>query len=240
MRILLILSLLIIQNIAFAGGLKKPARVLVFSKTAGFRHKSITAGKAAIMKLAKENNFIADTTESGELFTSKNLKKYSAIIFLSPTGEDLLNESQKEAFKQYIHKGGGFVGIHAATDCFYKWPWYGQLVGAYFTQHPKVQQASLQIVNRNHSATEGLPNPWSHKDEWYNFKDISSGIKVLINLDEKSYEGGKNGAEHPIAWYQDFEGGRVFYTGLGHTEESYTELEFLKHLLGGIKYAAKL
>lgn len=240
MRILLILSLIIIQNIAFAGNSKKPARVLIFSKTAGFRHKSIPAGIAAIMRLSKENNFLVDTTESGELFTAKNLRKYRAIIFLSPTGEDLLNDSQKKAFQQYIHKGGGFVGIHAATDCFFKWSWYGKLVGAYFTNHPKVQQASLQIVDKSHPSTADLPNPWSHKDEWYNFKDISAGIKVLINLDEKSYEGGKNGESHPIAWYQEFEGGRVFYTGLGHTEESYAEPEFLKHLLGGIRYAAKL
>lgn len=216
---------------------KKPEKVLIFSKTMGYRHKSISDGIAAIQKLGRENNFIADTTENPFKFTSENLKNYQAVIFLSPTGE-FFNDDQKAAFKKYIQNGGGFVGIHAASDCLFKWEWYGKMIGAYFTDHPKVQEAVLTLVDTKHPATKSLVSPWKHTDEWYNFRYTNQDIKVLIKVDEKSYTGGKNGADHPISWYHKFEGGRVFYTALGHTSESFTSDEyFLKHLLGGIMYA---
>jgi uncharacterized protein len=219
---------------------KKPVKVLIFSKTMGFRHKSIGDGIAAIQKLGKKNNFIADTTENPLKFTSQNLKNYKAVIFLSPTGE-FFNDEQKAALKNYIQNGGGFVGIHAATDCLFKWEWYGKMIGAYFTDHPAIQEASLTLLNTKHAATKSLVSPWKRTDEWYNFRYTNQDINVLINIDEKSYRGGKNGEKHPVAWYHNFEGGRVFYTALGHTSESYTSDEyFLKHLLGGIKYAAAI
>ena len=219
---------------------KKPVKVLIFSKTMGYRHKSITDGIKAIQKLGAENGFIADTTENAARFTSENLKNYKAIIFLSSTGE-VFDDAQKNAFQSYIRNGGGFVGIHAATDCLYKWEWFGKMIGAYFTDHPKIQQARLTITDKKHSATKGLGSPWQHTDEWYNFRFINPNIKVLMTLDESSYTGGKNGAHHPASWYHKFEGGRVFYTALGHTSENFTsDRLFLKHLLGGVKYAAKL
>nr|WP_236634453.1 ThuA domain-containing protein [Pedobacter antarcticus] len=157
-------------------------------------------------------------------------------MFLNTTG-DVLNDVQQQAFEQYIKAGGGYVGVHAATDTEYEWPWYGKLVGAYFVKHPEQQVASLVVKDRKSAATAHLPATWSRKDEWYNFKNINPDIKVLIELDEKSYKGGSNGAFHPIAWYHDYDGGRAFYTGLGHVDESYTDPLFLKHLLGGIQYA---
>ena len=141
------------------------------------------------------------------------------------------------AFQRFIRKGKGFVGVHAATDTEYQWPWFNQLVGAYFKSHPKQQDAVLQIVDHEHPATKHLPATWKRWDEWYNFKSIQPGLKVLINLDESSYTGGENGAQHPISWYHSFDGGRAFYTGLGHTHESYADPLFLQHLLGGINYA---
>jgi len=236
----ILIAVLALQFISLAGFAKKPAKVLIFSITKGYRHKSIGDGISAIKKLGEKNSFLADTTENPAAFTAKNLKRYKAIVFLSPTGDDFFTDSQKKAFQDYIHTGGGFVGIHAATDCLFNWEWYGKLVGAYFINHPKIQQASLNILDGGHAATRGLPNPWIHTDEWYNFKSINPSIKVLINLDEGSYTGGTNGSSHPIAWYHDFEGGRVFYTGLGHTAEAYSDEMFLKHLLGGIKYAMGL
>jgi type 1 glutamine amidotransferase len=140
--------------------------------------------------------------------------------------------------QNYIHHGGGFVGIHAATDCLYDWEWYGKLVGAYFMKHPKIQEASLHVIDGSHISTKGLPATWQHTDEWYNFKTISPDIKVLITVDEKSYTGGENGDKHPISWYQKFEGGRIFYTALGHTKEDYTtDALFKQHVVAGIKYA---
>lgn len=214
----------------------KKKRILVFSKTAGFHHSSIKVGVAAIQKLGLENKFAVDTTISSEKFTSKNLKQYAAVVFLNTTG-DVLNDEQQKAFEQYIKGGGGYVGVHAATDTEYEWPWYGKLVGAWFINHPHQQVATLNVMNRNTIATKHLPEIWKRKDEWYNFKDISKDIKVLITIDESTYQGGKNAPVHPMAWYHDFDGGRSFYTELGHVEESYADPLFLQHLLGGIQYA---
>lgn len=222
---------------AFSGGTQiiKP-RVLVFSKTAGYRHGSIQAGKNALIKLGKESGFLVDTTENENYFNEDSLKKYSAVVFLSTTG-NILNSPQQISLERYIQSGGGFVGIHAAADTEYDWPWYGNLVGGYFVSHPKTQDASIILRNKNHISTMHLPENWRRKDEWYNYKYTNKDIQVLLNLDEKSYEGGENGENHPISWFHEFDGGRSFYTGLGHTDESYSEVNFLKHLLGGIKYA---
>jgi type 1 glutamine amidotransferase len=210
--------------------------VLVFYKTGGFRHASIPVGLQAIQQLGKENTFGVDTTNNAAVFTPATLKKYAAVIFLSTT-QDVLNQTQQTAFEQYIHSGKGFVGVHAATDTEYDWPWYNGLVGAYFTNHPAVQKATVKVTDKTHSSTSFLPSTWERTDEWYNFKDIQPDLKVLAILDESSYTGGTNGANHPIAWYHTYDGGRAFYTAGGHTNESYSEPLFLQHLLGGIKYA---
>ncbi len=209
-------------------------RILVFSKTKGFRHASIPAGKRALMKLGQENGFAVDTTEDAGKFSEDNLKKYGAVIWLSTTG-NVLDEAQQAAFERYIQAGGGFVGIHAAADTEYDWPWYNQLVGAYFLSHPKQQNVNVMVVDKNHPSTKMLPDVWKRFDELYNYKSIVPEIKVLGKLDEKSYEGGQNGDNHPFMWYRDFDGGKSFYTGGGHTDESYVEPLFLQHLLGGIK-----
>ncbi|RFZ94247.1 ThuA domain-containing protein [Mucilaginibacter conchicola] len=233
-KYILSFALLFVTIITF--GFAKP-RVLIFSKTAGFHHESIAVGIPAIIKMGQENNFDVDTTTNSALFTLDNLKKYKAIIFLSTTG-DVLNAEQQTAFERYIKQGGGFVGVHAATDTEYDWPWYGNLVGAYFKSHPsKQQEANLEVVDRNFIATKHLPATWRRLDEWYNYKWIAGGLHILIKIDEKSYTGGENGDNHPMAWYHTYDGGRAFYTALGHTDASYSEPLFLKHLLGGIKYA---
>jgi cytochrome c len=210
--------------------------ILVFHKTSGFVHKSIPKGVRAIEELARANKFTVEATDDASIFNARDLSRFKAVVFLSTTG-DVLNEEQQSAFEQYIRNGGGFVGIHAAADTEYDWPWYNQLVGAYFKSHPKPQQAAVIVKNKKHPATRHLPDRWMRTDEWYNYKSIVPGIKVLCELDESSYEGGQNGAGHPIAWYREFDGGRSFYTGGGHTDESYAEPEFRRHILGGILYA---
>lgn len=209
-------------------------RVLVFSKTNGFRHESIGPGKTALIELGKQHGFVVDTTEDASHFNEENLKRYKAVVFLSTT-QNVLDELQQADFKRYIEAGGGFVGIHAAADTEYEWHWYGKLVGAYFKSHPKVQEAKLRKVRAFGPNT--LPDEWVHTDEWYNYKNISEDINVIYNLDETSYEGGENGEKHPIAWYHEFAGGRSFYTGLGHTNEAYSDQRFLDHVLQGIQYA---
>lgn len=220
--------------IIFYSCTQESPRVLVFSKTKGFRHQSIAAGKAALIKLGAEKGFAVDTTESADVFTEENLKKYRAVIFLSTTG-DVLDQAQQNQFMRFIQSGGGYVGIHAAADTEYDWWWYGKLVGAYFKSHPQIQEAKFKKVKP--FGEDNLPDEWVRTDELYNYKKISDEITVLYNLDETSYQGGENGENHPIAWYHDFDGGRSFYTGLGHTDESFSEELFLSHLYQGIKYA---
>ncbi|GAA4438396.1 hypothetical protein GCM10023188_33750 [Pontibacter saemangeumensis] len=217
---------------------KRPGdpRVLVFSKTSGFHHQSIDAGNAALQKLAQENGFQIDTTTNAAYFQEDSLAKYAAVIFLNTTG-DVLNNFQEADFERYIQSGGGYVGIHAAADTEYGWGWYGRLAGAYFESHPEQQEAVVHVVDADHPATAHLPKDWKRKDEWYNYKDINEDTKVLLQLDEKTYKGGKNGDNHPISWYHEFDGGRAFYTGMGHTDEAYQDPLFLQHVLGGIQYA---
>src|SRR5688572_2422832 len=220
---------------------KRPgnARVLLFSKTAGFYHQSIPKGVEAIMKLGKENNIDVDTTTDAAWFNEDSLQKYAAVIFLNTTdtGDVLLNHVQEAEFERYIQAGGGFVGIHAATDAEYHWGWYVRLVGASFKSHPEQQQATLNVTDADHISTKHLPKQWVRKDEWYNFKNLNKDVKVLLTIDEKSYKGGENGDHHPMAWYHEYDGGRAWYTELGHTDESYSEPDYLKHILGGIQYA---
>jgi type 1 glutamine amidotransferase len=215
---------------------KKSTRILVFSRTLGFHHASIPTGIAAIQKIGKDNSMEVDTTTDASFFNEKQLSKYAAVVFLSTTG-NVLNDEQQLVFENYIKKGGGFVGIHAATDTEYDWPWYNQLVGAYFKSHPKQQEAVLHIIDQSHISTMHLPKDWKRFDVWYIFKSIQTDLHVLITIDEKSYTGGENGEVHPMAWWHDFDGGRAFYTEFGHTDESYADPLFIQHVTGGIAYA---
>ncbi|MEQ1693873.1 MAG: ThuA domain-containing protein, partial [Gemmatimonas sp.] len=213
-----------------------PPRVLVFSKTDGYRHESIEAGKTALMRLGAANGFTVDTTEDAARITEDSLRNYAAVVFLSTTG-DILGRAAEVDLQRFVQAGGGFVGIHAAADAEYGWRWYGRLVGGYFKSHPAIQTATLRTMDAGNAATRHLPQEWKRTDEWYNFKFIATDLRVLLTIDEASYTGGENGASHPMAWYHDFDGGRAWYTGLGHTVESYSDSLFLQHVLGGIRYA---
>ena len=213
-------------------------KVLVFSKTMGFKHASIPTGIEAVKKLGLENGFVVDTTKNASLFIDDNLKQYSAIVFLSTTG-NVLDHFQEAAFERYIQSGGGFVGIHAATDTEYDWGWYNKLVGAQFQSHPAgTPNSDFIIKNNSFIATKHFTDSiWNRDDELYNFKNFNNEVNVLVTVDENSYEGGENGGFHPMSWYHEFDGGRAFYTAAGHTDESFSEAGFLKHILGGIQYA---
>jgi cytochrome c len=214
-------------------------RVLVFSKTAAFRHASIPAGRAALLKLGAENGLVVDTTEDAARFTDAGLAPYRLVVFLSTTG-NVLDDAQQAAFERWLRAGHGWVGIHAATDTEYDWPWYGRLAGAYFTSHPgnpNVRQATFAVVDRQHPATQGLPERWPRTDEFYNFRNIQPDLHVLVTIDETTYQGGTNGPNHPMSWYHAYDGGRAFYTAMGHTDETFSDPLFLRHLLGGMRWA---
>lgn len=213
---------------------------LVFSKTAAFRHSSIPTGIAAIEKLGAENGFTVDATEDAADFNDANLAGYDVVIWLSTTG-DVLDTGQQQAFERYIEAGGGYAGVHAASDTEYDWPWYGGLVGSYFNGHPAQQTATVKVAGRGNPSTQDLPSRWQRFDEWYNFRGNPRGqVRVLAALDEQTYDAGATamGEDHPIAWCHPYDGGRAWYTGMGHTEASYSENLFLSHLLGGIEQAA--
>ncbi len=212
-------------------------KILVFAATKGFRHKSIADGKTALLKMGLEKNWNVDTTEDATLFTHTNLKQYGVVVFLNTTG-NILNDEQQTAFEKYIQAGGGFVGIHAAADTEYEWPWYNGLAGAYFQSHPEPQTALYTVVNKKHPAVNFMPDTLRRPEEIYNFKSFKNElVNVLITVDEKSYTGGKMGDYHPIAWYHNYDGGRAFYTEWGHNPEAFTERLFLDHIAGAIKWA---
>lgn len=217
------------------GKAEKP-KILIYSETNGFRHDNIATGVEAITKLGQQNGFDVEASEDSTVFTPQKLKEFKAILFLNPTG-NILNAEQRKAFQDFIHNGGGFMGIHSATDCMYDFPWYNKLVGAWFLSHPKIQEASLIITDKKHPATKGIASPWKHTDEWYNFKNFNPDVKVIMKVDESSYQGGVMKDFHPISWYHTFEGGKVFYTEIGHTKEDFTsDPIYLKHIQGGIDY----
>jgi type 1 glutamine amidotransferase len=226
--------------------LAQKAKVLVFYKTAGYAHGSIKVAVPAIMKLGEENNFDVDTTKDASKFNDANLKQYAAVIFVSTTGQFFKDSTQQDALKHYIEAGGGYVGIHAATDAEYNWGWYGGLSGGYFLGHPRrnVQEAVVNVIDTKSPMTKGLPEHWRRTDEYYSYRPGSNpkDLHVLLTLDESTEDYGtqtnlKMGDFHPLAWYHDYDGGRAFYTALGHTDETYSDPLFLNHLLAGIKYA---
>jgi type 1 glutamine amidotransferase len=215
------------------------ARVLVFTKTAGFRHGSIASGVAALAELGPDHAFRTTHTEDAAVFTDDGLARFDVIVFLNTTG-DILDDDQQAAMERFIRAGRGFVGIHSATDTEYDWPWYTGLVGAQFRSHPPVQPAEIDVIDREHPATAHLPARWPRTDEWYDFRaQPPSTVRILMNLDESTYNGGQMGTPHPIAWCHEYDGGRAIYTAGGHTNESFAEPDFRAHLAGAIRWAAE-
>ena len=210
---------------------------LVVYQNIGFTHGSIPSAVSAIRTGAEANGYIVDDSDDASVINAANLENYDAVVFVMTTG-NILNETQQLAFEDFIRAGNGYAGIHSATDTEYDWEWYGDLVGAYFNGHPSPQQATINIEDSSHPSMQGLSSPWVRTDEWYNFQENPrANVNVLATLDESSYNGGNMG-DHPVVWYHEFDGGRSWYTGGGHTSQSYSDPQFVNHLLGGIAYAA--
>lgn len=219
-------------------------QILVFSKTLMYRHESITNGVAMFLALAAKHGFGVDATEDSSVFTPGNLARYKVIVFLSTSG-DILNDSQQSAFKDYLESGGALVAIHAAVAGKVAtegdWPGYSELLCADFDNHKAIEHATVIIEDKTHPSVAHLPGPWSRVDEWYNFKSSPRPkAHIIASLDEKSFHGGTMGEDHPVVWSRPIGKGRMWYTALGHTKESYTEPEFVQHILGGIQFAARL
>jgi type 1 glutamine amidotransferase len=214
-----------------------PPNVLIYSKTQAYRHECIEPGRLALQSYFGKYGITTTLTEDSSVFSEAGLKPFDVVMFFQTTGH-VLDSIQQVAFEKYIRSGKGFVGIHAAADTEYEWPWYGKLVGAYFANHPDIQSAALQKVDTSHISCKHLLDRWTRTDEWYNFKQPPSGVHVLLTIDEATYQGGTQGTNHPMSWYQMYDGGRSFYTALGHTVESYQDTMFLEHVRQGVVWAA--
>ena len=233
-------------------------RALVFSRTVGFRHgDSIPLGNKMLAAQYKAAGLEVDLSEDPAVFTTENLVKYQSVAFMSTTGDIMMpvlakdaSKEQKEAaaqvaaarrlaFQTWFEAGGSYVGVHAASDAGPAekyWPWYAKMVGGQFAGHPAQQVAVLHVVDKEHLATKHLPVDWKRKDEWYNFKNLAADNHVLLVIDETTYKGGntKPGETHPMSWCKNVGKGRMFYTALGHTKESFAEAEFIQHVNGGL------
>jgi len=215
---------------------KKP-NVLLFSKTAAYRHACIGPGGETLKSYFNSHGFNTIQSEDSTLFTSNGLSSFDVIIFFQTTG-NILDSTQQNAFKKFIESGKGFVGIHSAADTEYDWPWFTNLLGVQFADHPDIQQATFVKVDTNQLTTKHLPDRWTRTDECYNFKQLPTNVNVVLTVDESTYQGGKHGAFHPISWYHTYDGGRAFYTAMGHTVENYGDTMFLEHILQGVKWAS--
>jgi type 1 glutamine amidotransferase len=212
------------------------SRILVYSRTTGYRHASIPAGIDALEKLGLEHGFSVEASEGLHSFRAGRLERYDAIVFLSTSGE-VLDAQGRAVLTHYMKQGGSWLGVHAAATTEYAWPWFEGLVGAWFDQHPELQPAVLSVEDREHPATEHLDERWERTDEWYAFRrNPRENVRVLMSVDESTYHGGTMGEDHPLAWCHEYGGGRSFYTALGHAEETYRDPEFLRHLLGALRW----
>lgn len=250
-RRLLGLAALALSVLAFnvpgvaAKGTDKKAKVLIYSGSTGFRHDSIPAGVEAVKGIATRLGYSFDATEDPEVFTAGKLAAYKAIVFVSTTTDPKKPESEwfvgarRDALVGFLKAGNGVVGLHAAADSHYHWGWYGQMMGAYFERHPKgTPKATQTVVDANFPATAKLPKTITRNDEWYYYKDFDPTLHVLITVDPATIgEGEADVNPNPQAWYHEFGGGRVFYSGLGHTSESYSEPYIIDLISGGLKYA---
>ncbi len=214
-------------------------RVLIFSRTAAYRHDSIPTAVQALTDLSTTGGYLAEATEDPTQFSAANLARFQVVVFLNTTG-DVLDDVQQGAFENWVNAGGSYVGVHSACDTEYDWPFYGTLVAAYFRSHPAVQSANVLIEVADHPATVGIVSPWNRRDEWYDFQsNPRPDVTVLATVDESSYTGGSMGLDHPIVWAHPAPGGgRAFYTALGHGSESYSDPTFGGHLVGALRWAA--
>jgi type 1 glutamine amidotransferase len=226
---------------------KNLLKVLVFSKTIGYRHESTPDALNVMKELAGQNDWMMKLTEDSAIFSTDSLEQFDVIVFLL-TGGEILDDNGKEALKEFIHSGGGLVTIHTGCFTMQEWPWFNHLIGAGFIGHPPVQQGKLIIEDNTHTSTDFTDDTviyWT--EEWYSFdRNPRSNVHVLMSVDENSYDVDDNRwfqdvrqrmGDHPVAWYHENEGGRVFQTALGHEAYAYHHEFMQKHIVGAISWA---
>lgn len=244
--------LLTVLTLAFLGGLVAHGaaplpKVLLYTRNGltidgkkGYVHDNIPNSIAAIRKLGEENGFAVDVSEDPKVFTEANLKQYRALVFSNTNNEIFDTEEQRKALQNYLRAGGGFAAIHSACGSMRNWPWFWAMLGGSFVRHPKLQEFTIFTVDNKHLSTAHLPPKWQWVDEFYFLRDMPKDLKVVLEGDLTTLNDPKkpeNEKTRPLAWYHEFEGGRCWYTTLGHRKECYSDPIFVKHILGGILWA---
>jgi uncharacterized protein len=221
-------------------------RILVYTRNGkGFVHDNIAAGVKAIQELGQENHFAVDVSTNPAVFTDANLKQYKALVFANSNNEAFDTDAQRDAFKHFIQAGGGFVGIHSASGSERQWDYFQKVLGAKFLRHPALQKFTIDVLDEQHPATQFLGKTWAWADECYFFTNVNPTVHVLLAVDVTTLKdpllekqpGTKVAGRFPLAWCQEFDGGREFYTALGHKIEYYSDPKLRKHILGGILWA---
>lgn len=220
--------------------------VLIYSGSTGYRHESIPAAVEAMKQIATRAGYTVDATEDPEVFTVAKLKSYKVLVLVSNSTDPRKPETEwfvgdkREALQGFLKANKGVVALHAAADSHYHWDWYGQMIGGYFEKHPKgTPKGVVTVVDSRHPATVKLPKTLERNDEWYYYKDFDPTVRVLVTIDPKSIgEGQADVNPNPLVWCHEFGGGRVIYSALGHTDESYQEPYLIDLLTGALAYAA--
>ena len=230
---------------AGAQGGQGARKVLIFSHSTGYRHASIEPAVAALSAMGAEAGYAMMASEDPAVFGAAGLDGVDAIILVSNStrkadaATEFFTESQRAAFQAFVRRGGGVVGIHAAADSHYAWPWYGRMIGAWFTRHPPgTPTGTIRIADPSHPANAGLPETLGRADEWYYFEDYDPTLHVLVTLDPGSI-GEADVNPNPVSWAHEFEGGRVFYTAMGHTPESYSDPILMRHIGNGLRWVMR-
>ncbi|MGK9369767.1 TonB family protein [Melioribacter sp. Ez-97] len=212
-------------------------KMLVFYRASGYVHESTETAIDMFCKLADTYKFSIDCSDDSTKINTDNLKNYDLLVFLNTSG-DILDEKGKKALVEFSKSGKGFVGIHSAAATLENWDWYCNFIGACFDDHPEIQDAVIRVKDRDHLSTKHLPDSLVWRDEWYNWKKLPENADILLTVDENTYKGGKHGDFHPVSWCKEINKFRVWYTALGHLPEHYTDQNFIKHIVGGIYWAA--
>lgn len=245
------LLIIIVTVLPLMSGTIAPKQILIYTHNGegynekGYVHENIAASVEALKKLCSDNRYAVQATDDPSIFTPEKLRKINCIIFSNSNNQAFETEAQKQAFIAYTHNGGGFVGIHSASGSERQWPWFWAMVGGKFVRHPELQKFTIKVVDKNHPATDFLGDSWAWEDECYYTDQLNPDIHVLLAADlttivddkKVQYPGTTFGNFFPLSWCHEFEGGRQFYTALGHKAEYYKDEKFLKHLLGGIKWS---
>ena len=247
----LVFGLSIFANVAFAfkNDLKN-LKVLVYTKNGeGYVHDNIPYAVKAIQKLGEAHKFQVTVSDDPSVFTDDNLKTFDLLLFPSTNNDVFDTDAQRLAFRKYIQAGGGFVGLHSVVGTERKWEWFKQMIGGTFVWHPRFQRYQLNVIDPAHPTVQGLPKVWEKEDECYFIKEIYPGIKVTIahnleTLDQKEREridasAGPYSKYYPAVWHQDFDGGHVWVSALGHHSKDYEDPVFLQHVLQGMQHVAR-